>query len=95
MSVRLRPASPAFNSLAQASEDNSRLMIVDRDQGRMVYDDLASETVPLMVNQGWSRVWDWFVDDDGHDDLFCTTRTVVVGYTYSGQPLYDLILRCR
>ena len=60
--------SSLFAASAQAGD--SRLMIVDRDNGRVIY-------------------------DDGRNDLFCATRTVLVGYNYYGRPVYRRTMRCR
>ena len=45
----------------------------------------------LIVNGSNGRV----IYDDGHDDLFCVTRKVVVGYDDWGQPIRKRTMRCR
>lgn len=45
----------------------------------------------LIVNGNTGHV----IYDDGRNDLFCVTRTVVVGYTPYGWPIYRRKMRCR
>lgn len=59
----------SFSGETSTQADN-KLLIVDRDRGRVIY-------------------------DDGRNDLFCATRTVLVGYNYYGRPLYRRTMRCR
>ncbi len=59
-------------ALAAGPRNNpqDRLVIVDRDRGRVVY-------------------------DDGRNDMFCTTRRVVVGHRWDGRPILRRKMRCR
>ena len=60
----------AMPSLARAGDAKERLLIVNGNSGRVVY-------------------------DDGRNDLFCVTRKVCVGYTFSGRPIYERTMVCR
>ena len=51
-------------------EGQDRLMIVNRNSGRVIY-------------------------DDGRNDLFCSTRVYIAGYTDWGRPIYRRNMRCR
>lgn len=52
---------------------------------------LSADDRLLIVNGNTGHV----IYDDGRNDLFCVTRTVVVGYTYYGWPVYRRKMRCR
>jgi hypothetical protein len=51
----------------------------------------ASDNRLLVVNGNTGHV----IYDDGHDDLFCVTRRVVVGYTEQGRRIVRRTMRCR
>lgn len=55
---------------ARADEASDRLLIVNGNSGRVIY-------------------------DDGRNDLFCVTRTRVVGHTYYGRRIYRRSMACR
>lgn len=61
------PAAPAVTEPATAED---RLMIVNRNTGRVIY-------------------------DDGRNDLFCSTRRYIAGYTDWGRPIYRRNMHCR
>ena len=55
---------------ASDADSQERLLIVNRNSGRVIY-------------------------DDHRNDLFCVTRSYVLGYTYWGRPIYGRNMRCR
>lgn len=60
--------APAVNAAESDAQD--RLLIVNGNSGRVIY-------------------------DDGRNDLFCVTRTVVSGYDWYGRPYYKRTMKCR
>ena len=57
-------------TVADRMDAQEKLMIVNRNNGRVIY-------------------------DDGRNDLFCSTRVYIAGYTDWGRPIYRRNMRCR
>lgn len=65
-----RATTPAPSAATEPAAAEDRLMIVNRNTGRVIY-------------------------DDGRNDLFCSTRRYIAGYTDWGRPIYRRNMHCR
>ncbi len=83
-------AAALLASFANASQAQTLLMQDDENiaQAQTVQDEQDNDRLLIVKDHH-------VIYDDHTNDLFCVSRVVVAGYTYSGRPIYRRTMNCR